>query len=193
MFGRWITGLIVIALAIGVWVLWPRGDTSPTTTTVQAAPTTTTTDPTTTTGDVTTTTGAVGSTDVIETVEEAEAILLELWFGWFEGIYNQDEERIKEVVASQSRFEAATSAFGEMTFDAPPTISAIHLSGLELLRADETCTAVWGTLTVDFRAGVSTSVQVLRWTLHGWRTVSSWVNRNDLWENDCDAQLDSLP
>jgi hypothetical protein len=193
MFGRWITGLIVVALAVGVWVLWPRDDTNSTTTTtsVQADPTTSAESTTTTTA--TTTTGPVGSSDVIETVEEAEAILQELWFGWFEGIYNQDEDRIKEVVASQSQLDAAVSQFGVMEFQFPPTSEDITLTDTEILRADRQCTAIWSTASFAFRGEGSTSgVEVYRLTSDGWKFVNSWSNRNDLWEPDCEAQLEPL-
>ena len=101
---RWaIAGLVVVGLGVGVWLLWPDGDAAgPTTTTVLAAATTTTSesiDETTTTSAAVTTT--VVESHVVETVEEAEAILRELWFGWFAGIYNQDEDRIREVVATE--------------------------------------------------------------------------------------------
>jgi hypothetical protein len=193
MFGRWITGLIVVGLAVGVWALWPRDDTVATTTTVaEASPTTTTSNPTTTSDATTTSSGTVGDPESIETVEEAEEILRELWFGWFEGIYNQDEDRIKEVVASQSQLDAAIAAFGTMTFDAVPTIEGVHLTEIELLHADLQCTVIWAHLTVDFRVGESESVHVFRITDDGWKTVSSWVNKSDLWESDCDAQLEPL-
>ena len=101
---RWlIAGLLVAGLAIGVWMLWPTDEPSPSSTTIAAIDTTTSTslaDPsTTTTEPVTSTTTAA---HVVTTVEEAEAILADLWFGWFEGIYNQDEARIREVVGSQT-------------------------------------------------------------------------------------------
>ncbi len=198
MFGRWITGLIVVALAVGVWVLWPRGDTSSTTTTtsVQAAPTTTTAVPTTTSSDATTaTTGVVGSSDVIETVEEAEEVLRDFWFGWFEGIYNQDEDRIKEVVASQNQLDAAIAAFDVATFTSEPAPEAIVLSDIEILRADRSCTAVWAILDVSgFRgSGAETKgVHILRWSDGKWKSVSTWVHKNDIWEGDCEGQLELL-
>jgi hypothetical protein len=195
MFGRWITGLIVVALAVGVWVLWPRDDTNSTTTTtsVQADPTTSAESTTTTTA--TTTTGPVGSSDVIETVEEAEEVLREFWIGWFEGIYNQDEDRIKEVVASQSQLDAAIAAFDVATFTNEPTAAAVLLSDIEILRADSSCTAVWAKLDVSgFRGpGAETEgVHIFRWSEGVWKSVSTWVRKGDLWEGDCEGQLEPL-
>ncbi|MEX1092443.1 MAG: hypothetical protein WEF28_04725 [Acidimicrobiia bacterium] len=196
MFGRWITGLIVVALAVGVWALWPRDDTNSTTTTsVQAAPTTSTTDPTTTTSTATTTTGPNQETDIIETVAEAEKVLRELWFGWFEGIYNQDEDRIREVVASQSQLDAAIAAFDVATFTEEPSPAAILLSDIEILRADNSCTAVWANLDVSgFRGpGAETEgVHILRWSDSRWKSVATWIHRDDLWEGDCEGQLEPL-
>lgn len=195
MFGRWITGLIVVALAVGVWALWPREDTTETTTTtsVQAAPTTTAGSTTTTAA--TTTTSDAQNPDVIETVAEAEAILRDLWFGWFEGIYNQDEDRIKEVVASQSQLDAAVAAFGVATFTEEPSRGSIRLSETEILRADSDCLAVMSTIDVsDFRGegAMSRSVEVLRNLQGQWKFAASWTHADDLWEQDCDAQLEPL-
>jgi len=194
MFGRWITGLIVVGLAVGVWVLWPRDDNVATTTTV-AAPTTSTSNPTTTSDAITTSSGTVGDPKIIETVEEAEEILRELWFGWFEGIYNQDEDRIKEVVASQSQLDAAIAAFGVASFTSEPTPEGIVLSGIEILRSDAECLAVESTLDVSsFRGEGSTtsSVEVLRISDGRWKFAASWSHATDLWEQDCEAQLEPL-
>src|SRR3990172_2759115 len=99
MIRRLVAGLIVVGLAIGVWALWPRGEPDPSpTTTVNAVASTTTT----TTVANLTTTSTTAESHVVTTVEEAEAVLRQLWLGWFEGIYNQDEERIREVVATQA-------------------------------------------------------------------------------------------
>ncbi|MEX1038249.1 MAG: hypothetical protein WDZ96_05295 [Acidimicrobiia bacterium] len=194
MFGRWITGLIVVGLAIGVWALWPRDDTNATSTTSpHSEPTTTTARPTTTSSEITTTSGAVASSGVIETVEEAEEVLRDFWFGWFEGIYNQDEDRIKEVVASQSQLEAAIAQFGAMDFLSEPSRTEITLIDTEILRADERCLAIWSTASFDFRGpGTTSGVEVHRMTDAGWKFVNSWPNRDDLWEQDCDAQLEPL-
>ncbi|CAN5771055.1 hypothetical protein BH23ACT4_BH23ACT4_15560 [soil metagenome] len=189
MFGRWITGLIVVALAVGVWVLWPRGDTNSTTTTssVQAAPTTTS-EPTTTTLAATTTTGPVASPDVIETVEEAEEVLRELWFGWFEGIYNEDEDRIKEVVASQTQFDAAVAQFGVMEFAATPEPSSFAFQETEILRADTDCLAIWSNVQVDGFSDLPFSgVHVFRLMTGEWKLLSIWEYVDDLWEQECDA------
>jgi hypothetical protein len=129
---------------------------------------------------------------VIETVEQAEDLLRAFWLGWFEGIYNQDEDRIKEVVASQDQLDGARNAFGGMAFEEPPTPAGIYLSEVEILRADDTCTAIWAKLTVEFRDGSSAGVQVFRMRDGDWKSVHTWVHRNDLWEQDCDAQLEPL-
>ncbi|MGB8362409.1 MAG: hypothetical protein WCE80_13505, partial [Acidimicrobiia bacterium] len=112
-----VAGLVVVGLAVAVFLAWPRVDeevplADATATTMT---TTTTTSGTTSTAPVTT----VGS-HVVTSVEEAETILRELWFGWFEGIYNQDEDRIREVVASQHQLELAKSQFGVMQFVSRP-------------------------------------------------------------------------
>jgi hypothetical protein len=193
MFGRWITGLIVVGLAVGVWALWPRDDPGATTTTVaNTSSTTSTSNPTTTTGVTTTSSGAVGDPDIIETVEEAEEVLRELWFGWFEGIYNQDEDRIKEVVASQSQLDAAIAAFGVMEFTEPPSREGLSFTETEILHGDEECTAVWASLYVPFRSGDTAGVHLMRRFEGSWRLVNLWQLRDDLWQQDCEAQLEPL-
>ena len=121
MIRRLIAGLVVVGLAIGVWALWPRDepDRSPTTTVNAVDSTTNTSAP----DPVTSTTL---ESHVVTTVEEAEVVLRELWFGWFEGIYNQDEDRIKQVVGSQVLLDSAREAFSTMTFNSTPSPAASH-------------------------------------------------------------------
>jgi hypothetical protein len=189
---RAMAGLIVVGLGLGIWMLWPRGDqASPVTTTPSAVETTSTTrqpEPTTTSMAMTTTT--VEETHVVETVEEAEAILRELWFGWFEGIYNQDEDRIREVVATEEQVEAALEQFGAMEFLSEPNPSAFSFTETEILRADEQCLAVWSEVNARKLIGASNDgVHIFRWYSAGWTFVSQWDQQEDLWEADCDAQL----
>ena len=115
---RWlVAGLIVVGLAVGIWALWPQenSDPSPTTVPIAVETTTTTLVMTTTTAPPTTSTTEV--THIVATVGEAEEILRALWFGWFEGIYNEDEDRIREVVGTQAMLDAARSQFGVMEFE----------------------------------------------------------------------------
>lgn len=169
-------------------MVWPSDGSAPTTV-PEAAGTTTSDMPTTTTSASTTTTLDPLQVRDVETVEQAEAILRELWFGWFEGIYNQDEDRIREVVATEERVSAAKEQFGVMTFTHSPTLHDISLSQTEILRIDRECLAVWTVLSADFREGSSSGVHVLRWIDGRWVSLSNWVYRDDLWEADCDAFL----
>lgn len=193
MFGRLLAGLIVIGLAIGVWLLWPEGGTPATTTSTDVAiESSTTTLPgssSTGTNDSTTTTSS--DLEVIDTTEEAEQLLRQLWFGWFEGIYNEDEERIKEVVASQSQLDAAVGQFGDMEFNEAPAMDSIAASDIAILRADLRCTAVSGTVAIaDFAEADFSGVHVFQLHENAWMLVSIWGSSSDRWEADCDAQLD---
>jgi hypothetical protein len=186
---RVIAALIVAGLAVGVLVLWPRPvaeeNVDPealesTTTTSAVVTTITTTGTTSTTGE---------GSHVVETVDEAEEILRELWFGWFEGIYNQDEDRIREVVVLEETVETAKESFG-IEFLAPPQRSDISFDETEILRSDEDCLAVWTVLVLSgFREGSSGGVEVVRRTSEGWKRLSSWKYRQDLWEADCESTL----
>ena len=114
MLRRAIAPLVVLLLAVLIVVFWPDSDSEPPVS-----------DPST-----TTTTTAPPATDHFDLrsdhnvydpgrlsrsrdVEEAEEILRELWFGWFEGIYNQDEDRIREVVASNPKLVAALAPLAD--------------------------------------------------------------------------------
>jgi hypothetical protein len=188
-----IAALVVVGLAIAVAVLWPRsddenaaGEATSTTSTSTTAPNSTTTTSTTV---ATSSTTSVLDDHVVETVEEAEEILRELWFGWFEGIHNQDEERIREVVATEHQLELALEQFETMTFDRPPDPADISYADTEILRSSNDCTAIWTTATFSgFTEGSSTDVHVLRWS-DGWRFFSLWAFKKDLWEADCEADL----
>lgn len=173
---------VVIALAAGVWMLWPDGERTPSTTTTLpiAASSSTTSTPagTTTTAD----------DHIVETVEEAEAILRELWFGWFEGIYTQDEDRIREVVESDAQTEAAKEQFGVMQFEGVPTASGISFSEIRILQANSSCLVTWSvTRSPQFLAGSEDreGVDVFRIFGDRWRLVSSWKYERDLWQSDC--------
>jgi hypothetical protein len=195
MFGRIAAVAIVVALAVGVWLLWPDDDPAPPTSTTSTTSTTTTVPSTSTTTPADTTSTAPPEAGTIDTVEEAEEVLRQLWFGWFEGIYNQDEDRIKEVVASQKLLDDARKAFGA-PFTDEPTANAISFVSVEILRSDEDCLAVFNAIDVtQFRGpgAVTDSVEILRQTPEGWKFSASWADRNDLWEQDCEAQLEPLP
>ena len=121
---RLVAGLIVVGLAVGIWALWPRENSDPSPTSVPIAiETTTTTLQTTTT--VPPSTSTTEDTHIVATVGEAEEILRALWFGWFEGIYNEDEERIREVVGTQAMLESAQEQFGVMEFETAPTADGL--------------------------------------------------------------------
>ena len=193
---RLISVLVVVGLALAVVLLWANrgGDSSPGTqaqaTTTTLPPASTTLPPDTTTL-ATTTTSSPTDVEIVETVEQAEAILRELWFGWFEGIYNEDEDRIREVVVLEETVATAREAFGE-EFLSEPHLEDITFSGSELLRADAECLAVLTEMRLtNFRDGSSQSVHVVRSVGGEWRRLSLWQFEEDMWEQDCDSQLSS--
>ena len=192
MIRRLIAGLIVVGLAVGIWALWPREESDPTSTTLPIA-----VDTTTTTQVTTTTTAATTTTDgshVVTTVEEAEVILRDLWFGWFEGIYNQDEDRIREVVGTQAMLDAAVGQFGVMAFEQAPSREEILFAESEILLTSESCLVVWSRSDTAFlpTGAPREGVDVLRWNGESWQLGSSWAHRDDLWEADCEAELEPL-
>lgn len=189
---RVIAALVVVGLAVGVVLLWPRATTEETpttlagpTTTASTSTTTPSTSTTTTVPDSTTTT--ITDSHVVETVEEAETILRELWFGWFEGIYNEDEDRIREVVGNPEEVESAVNQFGAMDFTTEPTADGLHFGETEILRSDNQCLAIWSEVSANFREGSLAGVHVFRWLSDRWLLVNTWPLRDDLWETDCDV------
>src|SRR5688572_17948155 len=155
---------VVIALAVGVWMLWPDDERGATTTEPLAA-STTTSSPTTTEPAPTTT----EDDHIVDTVEEAEEILRDIWFAWFEGIYNQDEDRIREVVITEEQVEDAVQRFGESQFSRKPESSDISFAETEILQSDKECVAVWTRVVLTgFREGSSEGVQILRWSRDKW-------------------------
>ena len=192
---RLIAGLIVVGLAVGVWVLWPRGDSDTTTTTPVPLALATTTSSGVTTSSTSTASTTLPDSHVVTSVEEAEEILRELLYSRFLAIFEEDEVLLQELVASEGAYDSGRDAFGQVGFSQQPTRGAIGLSALELLRADESCMAVWTALdTSEFLEGngVSSGVVVLRRSDGRWKWMSLWQHKNDLWEADCESLLDSV-
>jgi hypothetical protein len=188
--GRLVAGLIVVGLAVGIWALWPRENSDPSPTTVPIAVETTTTTLLTTTTSAPPTTSTTEDTHIVATVEEAEEILRALWFGWFEGIYNHDEDRIREVVGSSNQIDAAVAQFGELEMSRPPLATDFALIATEILEASATCTAIWSEMSASgFAEPAVEGVHVFRWSEGKWLFISLWEHRGDLWEEDCAAEF----
>jgi len=187
---RLLTGLIVVGLAVGIWALWPRAGSDPTPTTLPVAAETTTTTQATTSTTAAATTSTTEDSHVVTTVEEAEEILRALWFGWFEGIYNQDETRIREVVGNPNQVAAATAQFGELEMARVPIEQDFVFRDTDVLEASEDCTAIWtSVLMTGFSETDLEGVHVFRRVGDSWLFVSLWTHREDLWEADCDAEF----
>ncbi|HEX5672559.1 MAG TPA: hypothetical protein VFY46_07515, partial [Acidimicrobiia bacterium] len=133
---RWVMAIaIVVGLGAVVAVLVQDGP-SPTTTTVVT--TTTTTDPPT-TGTSTTTTS---TTTAEQRLAEVEAILQELWFGWFDAIYRKDADAVWEVVATSQGHESGLAAMESMEFLAPPTLQEVRVTIVQILLDRQDCLVV---------------------------------------------------
>ena len=191
-----LAGLIAVGMITGIWMLWPTEDSvSPTTAVIEAVEVSTTSTVVRTTSttaalaaDAATTTSTLHG---VQTVEEAEEILRELWFGWFEGIHNQDEDRIREVVATEELVDAAKAAAGA-SFVSAPKMEGVVLRSTEILRAEDDCLATWGTVDVSLFRGpqaFSENVVVMRLVDDHWRILSTWTYREDVWEPECDSSL----
>jgi Flp pilus assembly protein CpaB len=187
-----------LAIAIGIVgilglvavLAWPRGDdqdggaVGPVTTTTTTAPTTSTIPAsTTTTTEPTTTTLSEEARKA-----EVEAILQDLWFGWFDAIYRKDPDALWEVVATSAKHAEGVAAM-EIADFGEPTPEGVRVEVLEILLDRGDCLVVHDRVSVGgfTTEGSSEAVDVL-WPdeRYGWRRATSWANPNDLWLGDCD-------
>jgi len=181
---RWVMATaIVVGLGALVAVLI-QNDPVPTTTT--GSTTTTTTSPTTTATSAVTT----STTTAEQRVAEVEAILEELWFGWFDAIYRKDADALWEVVATTRRYDAGLTAMQGMEFTSPPTLDGVDVEVLGILLDREDCMVVQNTIDMTaFRETVGGSTVNVLWPhpRYGWRFATDWSNSIDRWLDDCDV------
>lgn len=181
-----VASALVIALATGVWLLWPD-DEQPPSTTVPIAASSTTVPSTTSSSPGTTST----TNHVVDSVEEAETILRRFWFGWYSGLHQRDEDLIRTLVVTEDQVQTAVSRFGSLAFERAPVASDFVFVDTEILRSDSDCLAIWSEFSPPFleMEGTTSGVQVLRWERGQWRSLSYWRYRSDLWEEDCAVAL----
>src|SRR5690554_310862 len=151
---------VIAALAVAIWAAVAQGgDETPSTTTTlppsttsappttisttTVAPTSTTTTPTT-PGETTATT-----VDAEARAEEVRLILQDLYFRWFDAIYRNDEEAVREIAATQNNLEDFHRAVEQLRFPRAPTPDDIRVSDVEILRWDESCLVVYSVLDVS--------------------------------------------
>jgi hypothetical protein len=87
--------------------------------------------------------------------------------------------------------DAARESFGA-PFTAQPSIEGVLLTQTEILRSDEECLVVWMGIDVSaFRGEGSQSqmVTVARRADDMWNLASTWTHRDDLWDADCESEL----
>jgi hypothetical protein len=178
----------VAVLALTLIVLSVRGDSSsnPSTTTVAAGPSTTTTE----SAPSTTTTAATTLTTTAEQrLAEVEALLQQLWFGWFDAIYRKDPDALWEVVATTTFYDAGVAAMETMEFIAAPTSEGVLIEDLSILLDRPDCLVVENSIDMTAFRGLDgdTTVSVLWPDIgFGFRFATGWQFANDLWLNDCD-------
>lgn len=174
-------------LALTLIVLSVRGDSpSNSTTTLAAEPSTTTTTsaPSTTTAAATTLT-----TTAEQRLAEVEALLQELWFGWFDAIYRKDPEALWDVVATTTFYDDGVAAMDSMEFIAAPSLNDVLIGDLTILLDRTDCLVVEHFVDMSHFRGVTgdNTVRVL-WPdeRYGFRFATAWRFPNDLWLADCD-------
>ena len=191
-------GFIGLMLAALVWLLLTDGDSEP-----EAGPTTTSTSTSTstTTVEVTTTTVADSTTTSLDTdarVAEVARILEDLWIGWYDAIYREDQSVLREIVAIQLLYDDAVDAMGTGGFLAPPTEQNVDISVYDILLDRPDCLVVH--FQRDLRPvfgeeALRDGVQVL-WPREdgSYRLARLWTSPADLWQDDCDLMdRDEIP
>jgi hypothetical protein len=170
-------------------MIWREPSTpGPTTTTLLATPTTTT-ESTTTVAVTTSTSAATTTTSEEERIAEVEQILTDLWFGWFDAIYERNSDDLWNVVATTRQHEAGIAAMDNLSFVSAPSVEGLDVQVNEVLLDRNDCLVVHQTLTALTLEG-SPSVETVEvmWPdpRYGWRFATSWAHPEDLWKADCD-------
>lgn len=196
---------VIAALAVAIWAAVAQGgDETPSTTTTlppsttsappttisttTVAPTSTTTTPTTTPAETTATT-----VDAEARAEEVRLILQDLYYGWFTAIYNEDENTVLEVIATQRYLEDFRRAITTLEYPRAPEKDEIVVTELEILRDTEECLVTYSTIDVTSWLGddaIVTGVDVLLPVDGEWRFGTAWIYKEDLWQRDCEIEPD---
>jgi hypothetical protein len=178
---------VVAALALTLIVLSVRGNapSNSSTTTLAADPSTTTT-----TASTTTTAATTVTTTAEQRLAEVEALLQDLWFGWFDAIYRKDPDALWDVVATTTFYDAGVAAMETMTFESKPAQSDISFASFEILLDRPDCLVVSQNVDVSVFRGSGTFIQNVSvlWpdNRYGFRFATDWVHPGDLWLQDCD-------
>jgi hypothetical protein len=147
--------------------------------------------PTTVTGAASTSTSSLASTSTTTTVQrqvEVEALLKELWFGWFDAIYRKDPDALWEVVATTQFHDAGVAAMDTMEFISEPTVDGFDISDLEILLDRPDCLVAAYTIDPLLLSEPRASFVSVLWPddRYGFRFATDWQYANDLWQGDCD-------
>lgn len=190
-----------MALVVAVWAAFASGDGEPSPSTT--APTSTSAPPTSTTVASTSTTSAPTTsttapptsttTDEGARVEEVRLILEDLYFRWFQAIYNNDEEAVRDVIATQNNLSDFRSAVENLELPRSPELGDITVRDINLLRDDPDCLVAEFVLDLSSWRGegmVTEGVDVLLRVGQEWRFGTSWESANDLWQEDCEIEPD---
>ena len=181
---RWILATAIVVGLGALVAMLLQNNPAPTTTTFVTT-TTTTTIPTTASSATTTLT-----TTADQRLAEVEAILQELWFGWFDAIYRKDADALWEVVATTRGYESGLTAMESMEFLAQPTFQEVRVTTVEILLNREDCLVVENAVDLTGILGIvgDPTVNVL-WPdpRYGWRFATDWSNSSDRWLDDCDV------
>lgn len=184
-----------MALMVAVWAALSSGADDPPASTGVTTTTVTTTSVPETTATTSAPTTSTTVTSVPDTtvnpearVEEVRLILQDLWFGWFDAIYHNDEEAVREVVATEASIQNFRDAVPQLGADRPPQPDDIVVDGVEILMETPECLVVFSELDLSSWRGeeaVTSGVDVLWDFGDTWRKATRWTNRGDLWQNDC--------
>jgi hypothetical protein len=138
---------------------------------------------------VSTTTLAPTTTSTEQRIAEVEAILTDIWYGWFDALFRDDADALWNVVATSSKQQAGVVAMDTVPFLSPPTLDALRVEVERILLDRVDCLVAEARVEAPF-VGEDTSTQgvYVLWPdeRYGWRLATTWVHANDLWQSDCD-------
>jgi len=195
---------VIAALAIAIWAAVSQGGDEPppttttstlTTSSTESRPssTSTTVSTTTSTTEALPTTAAETTGDPQDRTEEARQILRDLYYRWFDAIYRKDENAVLEISATSNNLDDFRRAISSVEFPRGPERSDIVIRDLEILRWDDSCLVVYAALDLSSWRGegrVSTVVNVLLPVDGQWLFGTTWLYKDDLWQDDCRIEPD---
>ncbi len=183
---------LVVVLAVVVFLVSQGGTQEPAGAPSIVVPTTPTTKPTTSLTTSSTEPATPSTTTLEQREAEVAAILQDLWFGWFDAIYQKDPDALWEVVATEEKHRAGVEAMNSDFFLSAPTVEGLGVELRQILLDRTDCLVTYASLdATQFRgtSATTTRVDVMWPAIDGsWRLATAWDAPGGSWILDCDVR-----